>query len=161
MEFVIHKTDMQNAPKAEVFSRKFIVKSRIVLDIENEKLVYTIANVEPYERNIHAEDVNYGFSDNGPTIFFAEADRSTKLAGRIKMLEWWNKFAYVDDIVVNPEFRGTGIGRARGQSHLAALARGCQSPVPAHWVSTAQYQCLPLYPAARVSVCPLPLIYDY
>ncbi len=112
MEFVIHKTDMQNAPKAEVFSRKFIVKSRIVLDIENEKLVYTIANVEPYERNIHAEDVNYGFSDNGPTIFFAEADRSTKLAGRIKMLEWWNKFAYVDDIVVNPEFRGTGIGRA-------------------------------------------------
>ncbi len=110
MEFIIHKTDMQNAPKAEMFSRKFIVKSRIVLDLENEKLVYTIANVEPYERDIHAEDVNYGFSDSGPTIFFA--DINGKLAGRIKMLEWWNQFASVDDIVVNPEFRGAGIGRA-------------------------------------------------
>ena len=110
MEFIIHKTDMQNAPKAEMFSRKFIVKSRIVLDLENEKLVYTVADVEPYERDIHAKDVNYGFSDSGPTIFFANIN--AKLAGRIKMLEWWNQFAYVDDIVVNPEFRGAGIGRA-------------------------------------------------
>jgi streptothricin acetyltransferase len=110
MEFIVHKTDMQNAPKADMFSRKFIVKSRIVLEIENEKLVYSVADVEPYERDIHAEDVNYGFSETGPTIFFA--DVNGKLAGRIKMLEWWNQFAYVDDLVVHPEYRGTGIGRA-------------------------------------------------
>jgi streptothricin acetyltransferase len=110
MEFIIHKTDMQNAPKAEMFSRKFIVKSRVVLEIENEKLKYSITDVEPYERDIPAEDVNYGFSDTGPTVFFAEANG--KLAGRIKMLEWWNQFAYVDDIVVHPEYRGTGLGRA-------------------------------------------------
>jgi streptothricin acetyltransferase len=110
MEFIIHKTDMQNAPKADMFSRKFIVKSRVVLEIENEKLKYSITDVEPYERDIHAEDVQYGFSETGPTIFFA--DVNGKLAGRIKMLEWWNQFAYVDDLVVNPEYRGAGIGRA-------------------------------------------------
>jgi streptothricin acetyltransferase len=110
MEFIIHKTDMQNGPKADMFSRKFIVKSRVVLEIENEKLVYSVADVEPYERDIHAEDAQYGFSETGPTIFFA--DVNGKLAGRIKMLEWWNQFAYVDDLVVNPVYRGTGIGRA-------------------------------------------------
>ena len=27
------------------------------------------------------------------------------------MLRWWNRFAYVEDLVVNPEYRGLGIGR--------------------------------------------------
>ena len=110
MNFIIHKTDMQNAPKANEFSRKFTVKSRIILEIENEKLTYSVTDVEPYERDIPAEDVDYGFSDASPTIFFA--DMEGKLAGRIKVLEWWNQLAYIDDIVVNPEFRGAGIGRA-------------------------------------------------
>jgi len=85
------------------------VHSRLVIGIENEKLFYTIIPVEPYERDVPAEDVEYGFDDTGPTIFFAEADG--KLAGRIKMLRWWNRFAYVEDLVVNPEYRGAGIGR--------------------------------------------------
>ena len=109
MDFIIQKTDMQNAPKANEFSRKFIVKSRVVLEIEKEKLKYSVVEVDPYERDIPAEDTNYGFSETGPTVFFAELNG--KPAGRIKMLEWWNQFAYVDDIVVNPKFRGTGLGR--------------------------------------------------
>lgn len=110
MDFIIHKTDMQNAPKADAFSRKFTVRSRIVLEVENEKLTFSTADVVPYERDIPAEDTNYGFSETGPTVFFAEVNG--KIAGRIKMLEWWNRFAYVDDIAVNPEYRGAGIGRA-------------------------------------------------
>ena len=27
------------------------------------------------------------------------------------MLRWWNRFAYVEDLVVNPDYRGLGIGR--------------------------------------------------
>jgi streptothricin acetyltransferase len=117
MEFVIHKTDMKMGPKANMFSRKFTVRSRIVLEIENEKLKYSVVDVEPYERDIPAEDVSYGFSDTSPTIFFADVEG--KLAGRIKMLEWWNQFAYVDDLVVNPEYRGAGVG-------CALLERGIQ-----------------------------------
>ncbi len=116
MNFTIHKTDMPNAPKANEFSRKFIVRSRVVLDIENEQLKYSVVEVDPYEKDIPAEDTNYGFSDTGPTVFFAESNG--KLAGRIKMLEWWNQFAYVDDIVVNPEFRETGLGRALLESGI-------------------------------------------
>ena len=110
MEITIRKIDQGESPQTKSFSRKSIVNSRLVLGIdENEKLVYTIAPVEPYEREVHAEDTEYGFDDAGPTIFFAEVNG--KLAGRIKMLRWWNQFGYVDDLVVNLEYRGMGLGR--------------------------------------------------
>jgi len=114
MEITIRKADRHEAAQTKLFLRTSMVTSRLLLGIENEKLVYTIVPVEPYEREVHAEDTEYGFDEAGPTIFFAEAGAphaSPTLAGRIKMLRWWNQFAYVDDIVVNPDFRGQGIGR--------------------------------------------------
>lgn len=110
MEITIRKINPNESPQTKSFSRKSMVNSRLVLGIENEKLVYTIAQVdEPYEREVPAQDTEYGFDEAGPTIFFAEVDG--KLAGRIRMLKWWNQFGYVEDLVVNPEYRGLGIGR--------------------------------------------------
>jgi len=109
MEITIRKIEQQESPQTKSFSRKSTVNSRLVLSIENEKLVYTIIPVEPYERNVPAEDTEYGFDDAGPAVFFAEVDG--KLAGRIRMLKWWNQFGYVEDLVVNPEYRGLSIGR--------------------------------------------------
>ena len=109
MEITIRKINSGESSQTKSFSRKSPVTSRLVLGIENEKLVATIVPVEPYEREVFAEDFDYGFDEEGPTIFFAEADE--KLAGRIKMMRWWNRFAYVEDLVVNSEYRGLGIGR--------------------------------------------------
>lgn len=109
MEITIRKLGPKESPQTKSFSRKSMVTSRLVLSMENEKLIYTIAPVEPYEREVHAEDTDYGFDESGPTIFFAEV--AGQPAGRIKMMRWWNKFAYVEDLVVNPEYRGNGIGR--------------------------------------------------
>ncbi|HET6823398.1 MAG TPA: GNAT family N-acetyltransferase [Anaerolineales bacterium] len=109
MQITIRKTEQQKSSQTKSFLRKFTVNSRLVLGIENETLVYSIVPVEPYERDIPTADTDYSFDEEGPTIFFAEADG--KLAGRIKMLQWWNRFAYVEDLVVNPEYRGMGIGR--------------------------------------------------
>lgn len=110
MEITIRKIEPHESPQTKSFSRKSLVNSRLVLHIENEQLGYTIVPVaEPYEREVHAEDVDYGFDDAGSTIFFAEVDG--KLAGRIRMLKWWNQFGYVEDLAVNPEYRGLGIGR--------------------------------------------------
>ena len=110
MRIEIRKIKAGESPQTKSFSRKSLVTSRLKLGFNDEKLTYTIVPVEPpYEKDVHAEDVDYGFDDEGPTIFFAEVD--DKLAGRIKMMRWWNQFAYIEDIVVNPEFRGTGVGR--------------------------------------------------
>jgi ribosomal protein S18 acetylase RimI-like enzyme len=109
MEIIIRPTDTQHAP-AKLFSHKFIVKSRIILAIEDEKLAYSVFDIEPYERDIPDQDNEYGFDNTEPAVFIAEVNG--KPAGRIRMVSWWNQFAYVDDIVVNPEYRGAGIGRA-------------------------------------------------
>lgn len=109
MEITLREIEKQESPRTKSFSRKFMVKARLLLDIENEELVYAILPVEPYERDIPAKDTEYGFDDAGPTIFFAEVDGN--IAGRIKMLQWWNRFAYVEDLVVNPDYRGRGLGR--------------------------------------------------
>lgn len=111
MEFIIRKMDALNAPKADMFSRKFMVRSRIVLGIESEVLTYSVVDVPPYERDIPAQDTDYGFGNTpDPVVFFAESNG--RPAGRIRMVAWWNQFAYVDDIVVNPEYRGAGVGCA-------------------------------------------------
>lgn len=110
MEIIIRKMQAGESPQTKSFSRKSMVNSRLALGIENEKLTYTIVPVaEPYEREVHAEDIDYGFDESSITIFFAEVDG--KIAGRIKMMRWWNQFGYVEDLVVNPEYRGLGIGR--------------------------------------------------
>ena len=115
MEITIRNMEPREPQQTKSFSRKSMVTSRLLLAIEDEKLAYTIVPVaEPYEREVHAEDYDYGFDENGPTIFFAEvgADRDPPLlAGRIRMMRWWNRFAYVEDLVVNPQYRGLGIGR--------------------------------------------------
>lgn len=110
MEITIRNMEPHESQQTKSFSRKSMVHSRLVLGIEDEKLVYTIAPVEPpYEREVHAEDYDYGFDEADPTIFFADVDGHP--AGRIKMMRWWNRFAYVEDLVVSPEFRGLGLGR--------------------------------------------------
>ena len=109
MEIKIRKIEPGEAPQTESFSRKSTVNSQLVPDIQNGKLVYSITPLQPYERDYPAEDVNLGIDGTGPTIFFAEVDG--KLAGRIRLLKWWNQFGYVEDLVVKTEYRGLGIGR--------------------------------------------------
>ena len=110
MNITIRKMEPQESPQTKFFSRNSPVNSRLALAMEHEKLTYTIVPVEqPYERDYAAEDVDYGFENDSTTVFFAEVNN--KLAGRIKMMKWWNQFGYVEDIVVNPEYRGLGIGR--------------------------------------------------
>ena len=110
MSVTVRKLGEGETSLAKEFNRKSTVKSRLVLGIENEKLTYTIAPVEPpYEREVHLEDTDYGFNEVPPVVFIAEVDG--KLAGRIRLLKWWNQFGYIEDLVVNPDFRGLKIGR--------------------------------------------------
>ena len=110
MNISVRKLRADETSPAKQFNRKSMVKSRLVLGIENEKLTYTIAPVEPpYEREVQLEDTDYGMNEVPPVVFIAEVDG--KLAGRIRLLKWWNQFGYIEDLVVNPDFRGLGIGR--------------------------------------------------
>jgi len=114
MNIQIRQMDSQSIHQVDQFNRNSMVNSHIVLQVENNKLTYSIVTVEPYEKilSIEAEDYTTFIDNPQKVIFFADVDRSAKPAGQIKLVPWWNKFAYVEELVVDTEFRGKGVGRA-------------------------------------------------
>ncbi|MCC7119179.1 MAG: GNAT family N-acetyltransferase [Anaerolineales bacterium] len=113
MDIQIQKIDSENKSHVDNFDRKFIVKEKIALDMENGSLTYSVVPVSPYEKEYPADEVEdaTAFIDGDEkAIFLAFVDHQP--AGQIKMITWWNRFAYIDDLVVNPQFRGLGVGKS-------------------------------------------------
>jgi len=112
MEVITYKLDTLHIHLFNQFNRKFTVSSKVILDMAGGKLTWAITPVEPYEKEIPIDDVDAStFIDSEEkVIFLAEVDG--KPAGQIKLITWWNGYAYIDDLIVNPEFRGLSVGRA-------------------------------------------------
>ena len=104
--------DSNSLRQIDRFERNSTVNSHLVLHVDNNKITYSIVPVEPYEKILSVDAEDYAtFIDNPQkVIFFADVDG--KPAGQIKLIPWWNKFAYVEELVVDTEFRGKGVGRA-------------------------------------------------
>ncbi|HSQ40246.1 MAG TPA: GNAT family N-acetyltransferase [Anaerolineales bacterium] len=112
MEITIREMDEQTLPNVNQCDSTFTVNSHLVLSAENGKISYTVAPVSPREKSYPPEPKDYRsyLNDPGKVIFFAYADG--ELAGQIRMLKWWNAFACIDDLAVEPRFRRHGVGRA-------------------------------------------------
>ena len=104
--------DSNSLHQVDTFERNSIVNEHLVLHVDNKKMTYSILPVEPYEKILDVDPEDYTtFIDNPQkVIFFADVDG--KPAGQIKLVPWWNKFGYVEELVVDPEFRGKGVGHA-------------------------------------------------
>ena len=112
MDIQIRQMDGQSIHQVDQFNRNSIVNSHLMLHIQDNKISYSIAPVEPYEKILDIDPEDYTtFIDNPQkVIFFADVDGKT--VGQIKMVPWWNKFAYVEELVVDIGFRGRGVGHA-------------------------------------------------
>ena len=104
--------DSRSLDQVDGFNRNSIVNSHLTLHIQANKISYSIIPVEPYEKilTVDAEDYTTFINNPQKVIFFADVDG--KPAGQIKLVPWWNKFAYVEELIVDTEFRGKGVGRA-------------------------------------------------
>jgi ribosomal protein S18 acetylase RimI-like enzyme len=104
--------DAQSLHQVDGFQRNSIVHSKLILHLQNNQLNYSIVPVEPYEKILIVEPEDYTtFIDNPQkVIFFAEVDG--KPVGQIKMVPWWNKFSYIEELTVDTGFRNKGVGRA-------------------------------------------------
>ena len=112
MDIQIRQMDAQSIQQVDHFNRNSMVNSKLVLHVENNQLTYSIVSVEPYEKvlSVDAEDYTTFIDNPQKVIFFADVDE--KPVGQIKMVPWWNKFAYVEELVVDTEFRAKGVGHA-------------------------------------------------
>ncbi|HXD09851.1 MAG TPA: GNAT family N-acetyltransferase [Anaerolineales bacterium] len=112
MNIQIRQMDSQSLHQVDQFNRNSMVNSHLMLHIQDNKISYSIIPVEPYEKILTVDPEDYTtFIDNPQkVIFFADVDG--KPVGQIKMVPWWNKFTYVEELIVDTDFRGKGVGLA-------------------------------------------------
>jgi streptothricin acetyltransferase len=110
MNITLRQMDSQSLHQVDQFHRNSIVHSHFVLNVQDNHITYSIVPVEPYEKILTVDPEDYTtFIDNPQkVIFFADVDG--KPVGQIKMVSRWNKFAYVEELAVDTEFRGKGVG---------------------------------------------------
>jgi streptothricin acetyltransferase len=112
MQIQIRQMDSQSIHQVDSFYRNSIVTSKLRLHIQDNKISYSIIPVEPYEKilNVDAEDYTTFIDNPEKVIFFGDLDG--KPVGQIKMVPWWNKFTYIEELTIDTPFRGKGVGRA-------------------------------------------------
>jgi len=112
MSITIREIDASMVQSVKQYGSSFEVTSKLVLHADNGKLSYTVVAVPPYRKQYGPEEVEpYTYIGNSERIvFFAYVDG--KLAGQIRLWKHWNKYAYIDDIAVEPDDRGRGVGYA-------------------------------------------------
>jgi streptothricin acetyltransferase len=112
MNVTLRRMDAESLHQVDQFHRNSIVNSELLLHLQDNKISYSVIPVEPYEKILLVDPEDYTtFIDNPQkVIFFADVDG--KPVGQVKMVPWWNKFAYTEELTVDREFRGKGVGRA-------------------------------------------------
>lgn len=112
MTITICEMDESAIQSFKNYGSSFEVTSKLEVYAENGKIRYAIVDVPPYVKQYGSESVDpntYLFNPDR-IVFFACVNG--QLAGQIRVLKHWNAYAYIDDIAVEPDYRGQGVGRA-------------------------------------------------
>jgi len=112
MELVIKEVDETNYNDVGTCNGEFIVDSQLILHAENNKIHYTVIDRPTAKKRYEQDEVDYStFKDKlERTVFLAYV--GGKVAGQIDLRKNWNKYAYVEGLVVDLNFRRLGIGQA-------------------------------------------------
>jgi ribosomal protein S18 acetylase RimI-like enzyme len=122
MNITIRQLDSTSLHQVDTFERHSIVHSHLMLNVKDNQITYSIVSVKPYEKILNIDAMDYSTFIDAPqkAIFFADVDG--KPAGQLKIIPWWNKFAYIEELTVDTEFRGKGVGQMLIE-HAVAWAR--------------------------------------
>ena len=92
---------------------EFIVNAKAIIYCDNNRLSYTVVPVPPYRKKYKPESSEFYLACiNNPDKagFIAYVDGH--VAGQLILHRNWNRFAWIDDIGVDVNFRRQGIGKA-------------------------------------------------
>ena len=112
MEIVIRKASKDTIHHLKNGGASFEVKSRLLLQAENGSIRYTVIDVPAYTKQYGSEELDLEEYVDHPdkAVFFAWLGE--EVIGQIRLRRYWNGYAYIDDLAVEPDYRGEGIGRA-------------------------------------------------
>ncbi len=99
-----------NSHHINSFNGEFIVKSKLILDVTDDGISYTVEPVKPYKKRYEDNLINPDeyINNSERQIFFALFDNN--FAGQIILRRNWNQYAYVEDICVDVQYRKMHIG---------------------------------------------------
>ena len=102
----------------------FAIDSKMVLHAEKNVITYTMDSVAQYNKRYPIEEMDASTYVSNPnrTIFFAYIDG--ELAGQIRVIKYWNAYAYIADIVVDVRYRKQGVGKALIERAIAWAKSG-------------------------------------
>jgi ribosomal protein S18 acetylase RimI-like enzyme len=112
MGITIREIDAQTLQYANQSDNSFIVKSQLLINAENGKISYSVIDVTPYMKHFQPDEIDYNTYISNPekNVYFAFIEND--LAGQIRVLDWWNAYAYIGSIVVDRKYRRQGVGQA-------------------------------------------------
>ena len=112
MGITIREIDAQTLQYANQSDNSFIVKSQLLINAENGKISYNVIDVPPYMKHFQPDEIDYTTYISNPEkdVYFAFIEN--ELAGQIRVLDWWNAYAYIGSIVVDRKYRRQGVGQA-------------------------------------------------
>ncbi len=112
MVIEIREVDTSTVQSVNQVDGSLWVDSRLSLSAVDGKIHYTVVPVAGYLKPYEPEEIDASTYVSNPdrAVFFAYIDG--RLAGQIILRKHWNRFAWVEDIAVDDQFRRQGVGQA-------------------------------------------------
>jgi ribosomal protein S18 acetylase RimI-like enzyme len=111
MKVTLKELNNHNVKRMNQLNGEFVIDGRLILHAENNQIRYKAVPHPPTKKRYPAPAIDYSTYLNNPdkNIYLAYADGV--VAGQITLHKNWNNYAYIEDIVVDANFRRLGIGR--------------------------------------------------
>jgi ribosomal protein S18 acetylase RimI-like enzyme len=111
MRITFEKINARNIRDVSKCEGEFIIDAKLVLQVENDKIGYTIMEVPGTKKLYGKDNIDYTtYIDNPEKVIFLGYVEG-QIAGQIILRKNWNRYAYIEDIVVDVKFRRQGIGK--------------------------------------------------
>ncbi|EJQ50601.1 hypothetical protein IEQ_02475 [Bacillus cereus BAG6X1-2] len=118
MSLLIRKLEINDLNYLPEIDDSFTVNARLVLSVSkiNNKIEYTVEKVPSYEKSYledkydDDEELAYNEYINNPNQIIYIALLHNQIVGVMILKKNWNRYAYIEDIKVEKECRGLGIG---------------------------------------------------
>jgi ribosomal protein S18 acetylase RimI-like enzyme len=113
MMITIQEINANNLADAGRCDGLFTIDAMLTLSVENDVITYTFIEVSlPIHKRYPTDEVDYKVCIHNPDQAVYLAYQDGQVAGEIRLRRFWNRYAYIDDIVVDIHHRRRGIGTA-------------------------------------------------